>query len=528
VNDFNVELEERLREVSSAFKEAVEPPATLHASVMTRTTIRATRRRPMLAREMALAAALVVFVALVAFGFSKLRTITPAPVKRSPSPSPVSAVIPWVSTTPTPLKLQAPKILTSDQAAQDIRRSVTDVHPVLLPSAIPTGFQVQLYDDSGGFSAVYGSADGRKITFSIVVPNPALGSGNGRFSQPTFRSVRADYMIGDTAQAASPRWLMWNEPGTPLGGQPGVPYFLTTDGFTESQFWQIANSIGPIAVPPQPPTCKLADLDLVSNGSNGATGHIAYSISLSNHGPVACSLTGYPDISLVTRQGTRLTLPEQKVVGGFLGSPDVAQVVLPPNQVAPAPHSGTATAYVIFEWYYCGATPPAIGAVDLKLPGSAASRRVPILDEGLASGPSRCDDPSQGRTLLVGAIVAPAADAAVFQAPALRVSLDLQETMVAGKTIRYHVTIANESGAPITFDTCPAYDEGFTPDGMVSYELNCAPVRRLEAGSSATFAMEFAVPPASKTPAGPEKFLWRLHGFDGFTSAGKVVMVTAP
>lgn len=528
MSDFSVELEERLRELASTFKEGVQPPVTLHVSVMTRTSARPPRRRPGLVREIALATALVVFVAAVAFGFSKLHVLTPAPVKHSPSPSPVSGVIPWVSTTPTPLKLQAPKLLTADQAAQDIRRTVTDVHPVLLPSVIPTGFQAELYDDTGGFSAVYVAADGRKITFSIVVPNPAPGSGSGRFSQPTFRGVRADYMVDDTAQAASPRWLMWNEPGTPLGGQPGVPYFLTTDGFTESQFWQIANSIGPIPVPPQPQPCKLADLDLVSNGSNGATGHIVYSISFSNHGPVACSLTGFPEISLVTRPGSKLALPEQKVMGGFVGSAEVAQAVLPPYQVAPAPHSGTANAYVIFEWYYCGATPPEIVAVDLNLPGSVASRRVSILDEGLAHGPSRCDDPSQGRTLLVGSIVAATADSGVFQAQELRVSFDVPDTLVAGKTVRYHVTIANISGALVRFDTCPAYDEGFTPAGMVSYELNCAPIRMLEAGASATFAMEFALPPSPKTPTGPEKFLWRLHGFHGFASAVKVVTVTTP
>jgi hypothetical protein len=360
------------------------------------------------------------------------------------------------------------------------------------------------------------------------VPNSSPGSGNGRFSQPTFRNVRADYMIADTTQAASNRSLMWNEPGTPLGGQPGVPYYLTTDGFTESQFWQIANSVGPIPAPQQAKTCQLADLDLVSNGSNGVTGHIVYSISFSNRGPMPCSLAGFPDIRLITRQGTRLTLPEQKVVGGFVGSVDIAQAVLPPNQVAPAPHSGTANPYVLFEWYYCGATPPAINAVDLSLPGSTASRRVPILDEGLAQGPSRCDSQSQGRTLLVGSIVAPTADYSIVQSPQLRVSLDLPDTLVAGKTVRYKVTITNILGAAISFDTCPAYDEGFTPEWMVSYELNCTLVRTLEAGASATFAMEFAVPPSPKTPTGPEKFLWRLHGFDPLATAGRVVIVTSP
>jgi hypothetical protein len=435
-------------------------------------------------------------------------------------------VIPWVSTTPTPLKLQTPKILTADQAAQDIRRTVIDLSPVLLPSAIPTGFQTQLYDDSGGFSAVYVAADGRKITFSIVVPNPAPGSGNGRFSQPTFRSARADYMIADTAQAASPRWLMWNEPGTPLGGQPGVPYFLTTDGFTEAEFWKIANSIGPIPAPAMPPTCRLADLYVGWIGGNGATGHILSSIGITNHGTTGCSLTGYPVITLITPQGTAVSLPVQQTSGGWASSSPGQPTVLHPNQSEPIPYSQFDGASFTFEWWYCAGTAPQVSAVDVTLPGVAGVRRVEFGGPGAGS---RCDTPAQGRMLLVGAIQGPSAENIALTPPALRVTLaGVPDTILAGQTIRYEITITNESKSAISFDTCPVYDEGFTPDEMVSYELNCLPVRRLEAGSSATFAMEFAVPPVSKTPAGPEKFLWRLHGYDGLATAGKVVMVTAP
>ena len=38
---------------------------------------------------------------------------------------------------------------------------------------------------------------------------------------------------------------MWNEPGTwsPPNGLPGVPYFLATTGFSETDFWSMANSV---------------------------------------------------------------------------------------------------------------------------------------------------------------------------------------------------------------------------------------------------------------------------------------------
>jgi hypothetical protein len=527
VSDPELQLEERLRRLAPAFKDGIEPPATLHVNVMASTTPRSPARRPSILRELSLAAALVAFVAVLAFGFSKLHGVTPGPVKHSPSPSPVSRVIPWIATPATPLKLQAPKTLTVDQAAQDVRGTVTDVKPLLLPgTAIPSGFQAQLYDDNASFSVVYLAADGRKITFSIVVPNPAPGTANSRQSQLVFHGVRADYQVDDATMATSHRWLMWNEPGTPLGGQPGVPYFLTTDGLGESEFWAIAKSIGPIPAPVTPPTCRLADLYIASAGSNGATGHVLYAIAITNHGNAACSLTGLPGVSLVTPQGSVLSLPQQPELGGMVGSAK-SKAVIAPNQSAPVPHQVSNGASFMFEWYYCSGTPPQISAVDITLPGTAGVRRVPLLPQG-PQIPSRCDDPSQGRVVFVGPIEGPSADNISVVPPALRVTLaGVPDTLVAGQTLRYTVTLTNDSGVPVSFDTCPDYDEGFTPDGLVSYQLNCASVRRLEAGASATFAMEFTVRPWPKAPTGQQKFIWRLHGIYAADAPSKLVAVSA-
>jgi hypothetical protein len=522
----DVELEERLRQLGPAFKDGIQPPAALHVTVMAATGGRRSpaRRRSMF-RELSLAAALIVFVGLVAFGFSRLHSVAPGPVKHLPSPSPVSRVIPWISTTPIPLKLQTPKTLTVDQAAQDVRQTVTDVTPVLLPSAIPSGFQAQLYDDSAGFSAVYVAADGRKITFSIVVPNPPPGTPNVHQSRPLFRGVRADYQVDDGTVPTSHRWLMWNEPGTAVGGQPGVPYFLTTDGFTESEFWTIANSIGPIPAPVTPPTCRLADLYVGSLGGNGAGGHIISAIGITNHGAAACSLIGFPGVSLVTSQGSAVRLPEQQTSGGWAAPSPAQLAILQPNQAAPVSHTAVDGATFNFEWYYCDGTTPAVTAADITLPGVAGVRRVAF--GGLDTG-SRCDTPAQGRMLLIGAIQGPTPESAAVTPPAVRVSLaGVPDRIVAGTTLRYEVTLTNDSGATISFDTCPVYDEGFTPDLLVSFLLNCGPVGRLDAGASATFAMEFTVRPWPKAPTGQQKFIWRLHADYGSASAGKVVTVSA-
>lgn len=521
MNGRDVELEERLSRLASAFKEGIEPPATLHLTVMASTTAPyLPTRRPTMLRELSLAAAVIAFVALLAFGFSRLHSLNPGPIK----PSPVSRVIPWIATTPTPLKLQAPKTLTVDQAAEDVRQTVTDVNPVLLPGAIPSVFQAQVYDDNGGFSVVYRSTDGRKISFSIVVPNPGPGTANVRQSQPVFHGVRADYQVDDGTLPTSPRWLMWNEPGTAIGGQSGVPYFLTTDGFTESEFWTIANSIGPIPAPVTPPTCRLADLYVGSLGGNGAGGHIISAIGITNHGKAACSLIGFPGISLITSQGSAVRLLQQQTSGGWAAPSPAQLAILHPNQAAPIGHMAFDGANFNFEWYYCDGTTPPVTAADITLPGVAGVRRVAF--GGLDTG-SRCDTPAQGRMLLIGALEGPKAESISVTLPSLRVTLaGLPATLVAGQTLRYEVTITNDSGAPILFDTCPAYDEGFTPDAMVSYLLNCGPIGRLEAGANATFAMEFTVRPSPKAPIGPEKFMWRLHGAYAGAFAGTVVTVT--
>jgi hypothetical protein len=522
----HVDLEERLHELASAFKDGVEPPATLHVKVMASTTApRSPSRGPSLLRELSVAAALIAFVALVAFGFSRLHSINPGPVKRSPSPSPASRVIPWVSTTPTPLKLQMPKTLTVAQAAEDVRQTVTELQPVLLPSAVPSEFQAQLYDDSRGFSVIYVVGDGRRIQFSIVVPNPPPANGNARQSRPLYRGVRADYQIDDGTVPTSHRWLMWNEPGTPLDGQPGVPYFLTTDGFTETEFWKIANSIGPIPAPVTPPTCRMADLYLGSLGGNGAGGHVIAAIGITNHGKAACSLIGFPGLSLVTSQGSAVRLPEQQMSGGWAAPSPAQLAILHPNQAAPVSHTAFDGATFNFEWYYCDGATPQVVAADVTLPGVVGVRRVPF--GGIDSG-SRCDTPAQGRMLLIGAIEGPNPESIAVTPPALRVTLaGVPDNLVAGQTLRYTVTITNDSAAPIAFDTCPAYDEGFTPDVMISYLLNCGPVGRLDAGASATFAMEFAVRPWPKAPIGQQKFMWRLHGAYSGGSAGKVLTVSA-
>jgi hypothetical protein len=86
----------------------------------------------------------------------------------------------------------------------------------------------------------------KSIYFGIVVANPPPGTKQTVTKAVTFRGVTAQYQVYDPASPLSQRWLMWNEPGTmaqPMTKAPGVPYFLSTDGLTDQEFWVLANSL---------------------------------------------------------------------------------------------------------------------------------------------------------------------------------------------------------------------------------------------------------------------------------------------
>lgn len=147
-------------------------------------------------------------------------------------------------------------VMTSDQAAATVRSMVDGVHPVLLPAAIPADWDATVSVSSGGFSIRYQSdLRDRSIEFGSEVPNPPPGGSNGRDTHVLFRhslplkfmkAGYAEYYVYDAKDPTSTRWLMWIEPGAmthPEIAGPGVPYFLSSTGLTDAEFWQVANSL---------------------------------------------------------------------------------------------------------------------------------------------------------------------------------------------------------------------------------------------------------------------------------------------
>ena len=149
---------------------------------------------------------------------------------------------------------------TPADAAASIRRTVTSTSPVLLPAWLPDGLDAMVDATPDYFSVVYQTDQrDKEITFGIIVPNPPPGGANSRTTWIRFRNAiaqkygpngYAEYFVYDVTDANSARYLIWIEPGTMSSsaaaegfGGPGVPYFLSATGYSDQEFWQVANSL---------------------------------------------------------------------------------------------------------------------------------------------------------------------------------------------------------------------------------------------------------------------------------------------
>src|SRR5205823_3031110 len=283
----DLELEERLRKLGPSFKNASQPPATLHARVMASTTLpRPSVRRASIVRELSLAAALVVFVGVLAFGFSNLHGLTPAPVKTSPHPT--ATAIPW---TPTPMVLPASSAqqATPAEAATLIGRAVLTVDPLLVPGAVGDDYQAELLATANGFTVDYTSSTRHAaVELTTVVQRIAGPGAHGQRTTRSFRGAEATYQVDDGTPAAA-RSLAWTE----ASANRGVPYTLLADGLTETEFWQVANSLHALVGAVQLRPCQASDLRAAAGKASAATGGQLYnSIEFSNHSSTPCRLEG--------------------------------------------------------------------------------------------------------------------------------------------------------------------------------------------------------------------------------------------
>ncbi len=142
--------------------------------------------------------------------------------------------------------------LTPTQAADLIARVVTQSRPLLFPNTVPATWSVNVSNvfDASGFTAQFTSPDGAKsISLALVGANPREPDPSTVQSEPNFHGDQHSvYQVQDKNDPRSFRWLLWNEPGV-WGEDPGrgtAPYYFDATGLTETEFWQVANSLTPI------------------------------------------------------------------------------------------------------------------------------------------------------------------------------------------------------------------------------------------------------------------------------------------
>jgi hypothetical protein len=131
-------------------------------------------------------------------------------------------------------------------------RVVTAADPVLVPSAIPDDWTAEVAATAASFTVWYRGSQGQQVMLAVSVPNPEPPIDRTIQDVRQFRGdPRASYEIHDPSDPTSMRYVIWKEPGRytdPISmDATSVPYYLTTRGIGESQFWTIADSLQPAA-----------------------------------------------------------------------------------------------------------------------------------------------------------------------------------------------------------------------------------------------------------------------------------------
>ena len=508
MSGFNVDVEERLRELSSVFKDGIEPPATLHLGVMSRSARRPNRRRPTLVRDLSLAAALVIFVTVIAFTFSKLHLLTVAPVK--PSPHPTASIIPWTST-PMVLPPASAQLATPAEAATWIGQAVT-IDPVLLPSSVGDDYQAEFMADQKGFAVDYVSSS-RHATVELATTQPVMPAPTSHSRRTTrpFRDATATYQVDGTSPTAS-RWLFWTETGT---GQT-MAYSLIADGLSETDFWQVANSLQPLATNVGVRACVAADLHVAAGHGNGASGQVFNQISLSNRSGTPCLLEGTPQLFLRTSAGRSISLPQTVMSVPWLQTPP-GPALMAPNSPAPQPDLGTQVglgqASITYSMWDCPAD-PSFASVMIVLPGQRGTLTLPADGAGYSWG-GECDGGAVQRMVVSPFIPTQPAPTYVEASP-LSITVMLPDRVRGGQPMHYQVVLTNASGAPFRFHDCPSYTEDASSSlgkNLANYQLNCASISWLEPDQSVTFAMVLDMP--ANVPPAPVGLRWTLHSAYG-------------
>lgn len=237
------------------------------------------------------------------------------------------------------------------------------------------------------------------------------------------------------------------------------------------------------------PACKAANLragdaPIFTNGIPG--GGYAGSVLVRNAGP-PCSLVGTPRIGFT---GGAVQVSQKPLTRDIAPAADL----LPPTFSMRAVPTG-GTVWLAVAWRsWCGKAAPARLAI--TLPSGGVLRFFP-------GGTPSCHGARSTASVQANTFQPYVAPAKPSTAIPLKATLDKSHyTVTRGRTLRYRVTLANQTGNNYRFGTCPVYVEQVgTPTTMLTgrggakevHYLNCRGVV-VRAYESVTFAMELRIP----------------------------------
>ena len=245
----------------------------------------------------------------------------------------------------------------------------------------------------------------------------------------------------------------------------------------------------PAAVPPGTPACT-ADRLGATAGWEGATGSLVGSVRFTSRGGAVCALNGYPTIQLLDQHGREL--PTRM---GRYGRSQATGVLVRPGAAATAP-------FVWANW--CGPQPGKLG-LRVTLPGGGTL--VPTIAGGTPRElTARCDAPGAPSSLSRGPFAAELPEPPPSPLEGLTATIGLPPTVVAGRPLRYTVTLANPTPRPVSLRDCPSYTEAVLlrndAKAVERHLLNCGPVGAIGPGQRVTFAMVLDLPARLRPGAG--------------------------
>lgn len=290
----------------------------------------------------------------------------------------------------------------------------------------------------------------------------------------------------------------------------------------------------PIPIPAGTPPCAAGQLEGKLFGQFGYTGHMDSPIDFRNRSEALCYLEGFPDLTILDGSGNAIAqaagLGQRQT---FFGDPPVVPILMEtgtpaliaaPQLGLPARPMGQAELHV--EWYDCRTPVPARLAVDLPQGGGRLT-----VDYAVKTPYSpTCDSPAAGAPVAALAR-GPLIPTGVQWPPdpeyiAVDITISVPGPVKRGSTLVYFVTVRNSSQTDYQLSPCPDYDEFLvSKKPFASFQLNCAAVSHIAAGSSVTFEMHLQVP--AGVAAGPNELTWALgDGRLAIPVARAVVSVT--